>query len=136
MATAAAPTSAQTRRLLAPSAARSPCEASIFGGLHGAVDVALATLNCHCWPSFVAPLPLPSRLRISSIQSKHHSLMACCASSRPLLDGFFFRSAASFASRSLRKRCVFGLALLAPVPAHLSTNALSAPWAFSPSSLL
>jgi len=29
----------------------------------------------------------------------------------------------------------FGLALLAPVPAHLSTNALSAPWAF-PSSLL
>src|SRR6516165_2511272 len=30
----------------------------------------------------------------------------------------------------------FGLGLLAPVPAHLSTNALSAPWAFSPSSLL
>src|SRR5262245_66025136 len=30
----------------------------------------------------------------------------------------------------------FGLALLAPIPAHLSTNALSAPWAFSPSSLL
>ena len=33
--------------------------------------------------------------------------MACCASSRPLLDGFFSRSAASFASRSLRKRSVF-----------------------------
>src|SRR6185369_5023072 len=30
----------------------------------------------------------------------------------------------------------FGLGLLAPVPAHLSTNALSAPWVFSPSSLL
>ena len=30
----------------------------------------------------------------------------------------------------------FGLGLLAPVPAHLSTNALSALWAFSPSSLL
>src|SRR6186713_2052889 len=30
----------------------------------------------------------------------------------------------------------FGLGLHAPVPAHLSTNALSAPWAFSPSSLL
>src|SRR5262245_49558556 len=30
----------------------------------------------------------------------------------------------------------FWLALLAPTPAHLSTNALSAPWAFSPSSLL
>src|SRR5262249_17878222 len=30
----------------------------------------------------------------------------------------------------------FGLALLAPVPAHLSTNALSAPWAFPLSSLL
>src|SRR4029453_19660896 len=27
----------------------------------------------------------------------------------------------------------FGLGLLAPVPAHLSTNALSPPWAFSPS---
>src|SRR5262245_23985693 len=27
----------------------------------------------------------------------------------------------------------FGLGLLAPVPAHLSTNALSAPWAFSSS---
>jgi hypothetical protein len=33
--------------------------------------------------------------------------MAGCASSRPLLDGFFSRSAASFASRSLRKRSVF-----------------------------
>src|SRR5262245_24817015 len=30
----------------------------------------------------------------------------------------------------------FGLGLLAPAPAHLSTNALSAPWASSPSSLL
>src|SRR6516165_9326045 len=39
--------------------------------------------------------------------SKHHSLMACCASSRPLLDRFFSRSAASSASRRLRKRSVF-----------------------------
>src|SRR5262245_59942524 len=33
--------------------------------------------------------------------------MACRASSLPLLDGFFSRSAASFARRSLRKRSVF-----------------------------
>jgi hypothetical protein len=45
--------------------------------------------------------------RLRSTNQKHHSLMACCASSRPLLDGFFSRSAASFASRSLRKRSVF-----------------------------
>src|SRR6476620_1138018 len=46
------------------------------------------------------------RDRLRSTNQKHHSLMACCASSRPLLDGFFSRSAASFASRSLRKRSV------------------------------
>src|SRR5262245_8969753 len=62
--------------------------------------------------------------------------MECSVSSRPLLDGFFSRSAASLASRSLVSDLFFGPALLAPVPAHLSTNALSAPWAFSPWSLL
>src|SRR5262245_47498478 len=62
--------------------------------------------------------------------------MECSVSSRPLLDGFFSRSAASLASRSLVSDLFFGLALLAPIPAHLSTNALSAPWAFSPWSLL
>src|SRR5262245_23148678 len=42
---------------------------------------------------------LEAASRISSGRLiKKHSLMACCASSRPLLDGFFSRSAASFAT--------------------------------------
>src|SRR5262249_30786282 len=60
------------------------------------------SMSAKCQKRTLLPLDIWQLEAASRISSgpliKKHSLMACCASSRPLLDGFFSRSAASFAT--------------------------------------